>query len=142
MDDVSQQIQLTSHLQKLPEEVLTIQHHDETTFGASLTTHKARNVGNVGLPEFGATVSNIGPGQPKSPNDTHIESFDKTGPILCGPTSHTINLQKIEIQLRMILHGFIPHNLNESAWNQVRLLNPTTLHALGELPNPYLAKLC
>ncbi|MED6148176.1 hypothetical protein PIB30_050640, partial [Stylosanthes scabra] len=26
--------------------------------------------------------------------------------------------------------------------SQVRLLNPTTLHALGELPNPYLVKLC
>ncbi|MED6173483.1 hypothetical protein PIB30_059930 [Stylosanthes scabra] len=56
-------------------EAFMIRHHDETTFGASLTAHEARNVGNVGLPEFGATVPDIGPGRPKSPNDTHIEPF-------------------------------------------------------------------
>ncbi|MED6196281.1 hypothetical protein PIB30_046024, partial [Stylosanthes scabra] len=87
------QIKLTYHLQKLPEEVLTNWHHDATTFGASLTTREARNVGNTSLPEFGATVPDIGPRRPKSSDDG-------------------------------------------------RLLNPTTLHALGELPNSYLAKFC
>ncbi|MED6175913.1 hypothetical protein PIB30_082800 [Stylosanthes scabra] len=52
-----------------------IRHYDDTTFGAGLTTHEARNVGNVGLPEFGTTIPDIGPGRPKSPKDTHIEPF-------------------------------------------------------------------
>ncbi|MED6221219.1 hypothetical protein PIB30_052461 [Stylosanthes scabra] len=60
---------------KLPEEVLTNWHHDATTFGASLATREARDIGNTGLPEFGATVLDIGPGQPKSSNDTHIGPF-------------------------------------------------------------------
>ncbi|MED6148319.1 hypothetical protein PIB30_052046 [Stylosanthes scabra] len=64
--DVSHQIKLTSHLQKLPEEVFINRHHDATTFGASLTIRETRDVGNTGLPEFGATVPDIGPRRPKS----------------------------------------------------------------------------
>ncbi|MED6198611.1 hypothetical protein PIB30_068015, partial [Stylosanthes scabra] len=36
-----------------------------------LTTHEARNVGNVGPREFGATVPDIGPKRPKSLRRTH-----------------------------------------------------------------------
>ncbi|MED6127238.1 hypothetical protein PIB30_086088 [Stylosanthes scabra] len=36
-----------------------------------LTTHEARNVGNVGPREFGATVPDIGPKRPKSLRHTH-----------------------------------------------------------------------
>ncbi|MED6131374.1 hypothetical protein PIB30_008963 [Stylosanthes scabra] len=72
-----------ANLEKLPEEVLTNRHHDATTFGASLTTREARNVGNIGLPKFGATVPDIGPARPKSPT-IHISSpsFDNPGPNL------------------------------------------------------------
>ncbi|MED6162273.1 hypothetical protein PIB30_068859 [Stylosanthes scabra] len=59
---------------KLPKEVLTNRHHDATTFGASLTTREARNVGNIGLPEFGATVPDIGLERPKSLKNTYLES--------------------------------------------------------------------
>ncbi|MED6211537.1 hypothetical protein PIB30_074673 [Stylosanthes scabra] len=93
----SHQMKLTSHLQKLPEEVFTNRHHDATTFGASLTTREARNVRNIRLPEFGATVLDIGPNWPKSFKDiTSNLPFGKLGPTLCGPTSWLVNLQKIK----------------------------------------------
>ncbi|MED6223499.1 hypothetical protein PIB30_074511 [Stylosanthes scabra] len=37
---------------------------------------------------------------------------------LCGPTSCSINPQRIEVQLIMIPYGFIPHNLGESVQDQ------------------------
>ncbi|MED6183591.1 hypothetical protein PIB30_039171 [Stylosanthes scabra] len=92
------QIQLTSRLQKLPEEAFMTRHHDETIFEGSLTTHEARNVGNIGLLEFGTTIPDIGSRRPKFLK-THISSpsFDKPGPTLCGPMSCSINPQRIKI---------------------------------------------
>ncbi|MED6136326.1 hypothetical protein PIB30_055027 [Stylosanthes scabra] len=50
----------------------TYRPYGATTFGASLATREARNVGNASLPEFRATVPDIGPRRPKSSNDEHI----------------------------------------------------------------------
>ncbi|MED6183419.1 hypothetical protein PIB30_037688 [Stylosanthes scabra] len=73
-------------------------------------------------------------------------SFDKIGPILCYSTSHSINPQRIEIQLVMIPYGFIPHNLSGSVQNQICSLNNTdyygyikrgSTHLSGTSSKPY-----
>ncbi|MED6212827.1 hypothetical protein PIB30_087215 [Stylosanthes scabra] len=65
--------------------------YDVTALGADLPTHEAWNVGNVGLPKFGATVPDIGPGRPKS--HQALRSID--------PAQHcvaqSINPQRIKI---------------------------------------------
>ncbi|MED6115290.1 hypothetical protein PIB30_089066 [Stylosanthes scabra] len=97
--DVSHQIKLISHLQKLPEEVFINRHHDATTFGASLTTHETRDVGNTGLPEFGATVPDIGPRRPKSiidmPRD-HNEYIKGRSALPSGTSSKPYPLPALE----------------------------------------------
>ncbi|MED6196999.1 hypothetical protein PIB30_052644 [Stylosanthes scabra] len=61
-----------------------LRRHD---FGAGLTTHETRNVGNLGLSEFGATVPNIGPKWPKSPKECIKPRLlsDDDGPYIHSP---------------------------------------------------------